>query len=222
MDSPPPAGAAAAVCLMQPDAPALVLASASVARRKLLQDAGLEIEALPAAVDEAEVKLALRAEGASAAQVAETLAELKARRVSERLGGAGGPGPLVIGADQMLDCEGQWYDKPADLAAARAQLLALSGRSHTLETSVCVVRDGGRIWHHNARARLTLRPLSEDFVDRYLAAVGPAALASVGAYQIEGPGVQLFQRVEGDVFTILGLPLLPLLDLLRANGVVPR
>ncbi|WP_119167775.1 Maf family protein [Algihabitans albus] len=207
---------------MQSQAPKLVLASASAVRRRLLEAAGLQVETLPAAVDEAEVKLALKAENASAIQVAETLAELKARRVSERLGTAGSSGPFVIGADQMLECEGRWFDKPADLDAARAQLLALAGRHHTLETSVCVVRDGGRIWHHNARARLTLRPLSEAFIDRYLAAVGEAALTSVGAYQLEGPGIQLFQKVDGDFFTILGLPLLPLLTLLRSNGLIPQ
>lgn len=213
---------AAKPTLMLPDGPAVVLASASAARRKLLHEAGLPVEAMPAAVDEAEIKQALKAEGASAIQVAETLAELKARRVSQRLTGGGGPGPLVIGADQMLDCEGAWFDKPADLAAARTQLLALAGRTHTLETAVCLVRDGGRIWHHNARARLTMRPFDAAFVERYLQAVGHAALSSVGAYQLEAPGVQLFARVEGDFFTILGLPLLPLLDVLRANGVVPR
>ncbi len=208
--------------LTEPAAPPVVLASASASRRRLLEAAGLEVQVQPAAIDEAEVKLALKAEGASAIQVAETLAELKARRTSERLETGGGPGPFVIGADQMLDCEGAWFDKPDDLEAARAQLLALSARSHTLETSICVVRDGGRIWHHNARARLTLRPLSEAFVDRYLDVVGDAALTSVGGYQLEGIGVQLFQRVEGDFFTILGLPLLPLLDFLRSNAVVPR
>jgi septum formation protein len=208
--------------LMQEGAPPLVLASASAARRKLLTDAGLELEAMPAAVDEAEVKAALKAEGASAIQVAETLAELKARRVSERLMDGRGQGPFVVGADQMLDCEGRWHDKPDSPDAARAQLLALSGKAHTLETAVCVVRDGGRIWHHNARARLTVRPLSEGFVDRYLETVGVDALTTVGAYRLEGPGVQLFSRIEGDFFTILGLPLLPLLDLLRANGIVPR
>ena len=212
--------------LLDSSAPKLVLASASSSRRRLLEAAGLEIECLAAAVDETDVKLALKAENAGAVQVAETLAELKARRVSDRLSGGlsggGGSGPFVIGADQMLDCEGQWFDKPVDLQAARRQLLALSGRSHTLETSVCVVRDGGRIWHHNASARLTLRPLSDDFVDRYLSLVGKAALTSVGAYQLEGPGIQLFQQVQGDFFTILGLPLLPLLTFLRANGVVPQ
>lgn len=208
--------------LVDSSAPKLVLASASRSRRRLLEAAGLEVECLAAAVDETDVKLALKAENAGAVQVAETLAELKARRVSDRLSGGGSSGPFVIGADQMLDCEGQWFDKPVDLQAARRQLLALSGRSHTLETSVCVVRDGGRIWHHNASARLTLRPLSEDFVDRYLGLVGEAALTSVGAYQLEGPGIQLFQQVQGDFFTILGLPLLPLLTFLRANGVVPQ
>jgi septum formation protein len=211
-----------ATTLMAPDVPFVVLASSSQTRRRLLEDAGLAVEALAPRVDEDEVKLALKAEGATAIQVAETLAELKARRVGERLPPAGGPGPLVIGADQMLVCEDAWFDKPADRAAARDQLLALSGKTHTLETAVCVVRDGGRIWHHNARARLTMRAFGAAFVDRYLDAAGDAVLASVGGYRLEGLGAQLFARVEGDFFTVLGLPLLPLLDLLRSNGVVPR
>ena len=194
----------------------LVLASGSRVRLRLLEGAGLFVSAEAAGVDEAEVKSALRAEGATAAQVAETLAELKALRVSSRH-----PGALVVGADQMLDCGGLWFDKPVDLARARAHLEALSGRSHSLETAVCVVRDGSRLWHHNEAARLFVRPLSEAFIEAYLAAVGDRALESVGGYQLEGPGVQLFERVEGSFFSILGLPLLPLLTFLRANGVIP-
>lgn len=167
-------------------------------------------------VDEDEIKLALKGEGATAIQVAETLAELKARRVSQRHADL-----LVIGADQMLDCGGEWFDKPRDRAAAAANLRALSGRTHNLETSVCVCRNDSRLWHHNARARLTMRLLSDDFIERYLDAVGDAALGSVGGYQLEGLGVQLFSRVEGDFFTILGLPLLQLLDFLRGHSVVP-
>lgn len=197
--------------------PDLVLASASGSRRRLLAAAGLAFEALAAGVDEAEVKESLRAEGAEPIQAAETLAELKAARISARR-----PGALVIGADQLLACEGRWYDKPADLALAAEQLLALSGRSHSLETAVCVVRDGTRLWHHNTVCRLTMRHFDRGFAERYLAAVGPAALESVGGYQLEGLGVQLFSRIEGDFFEILGLPLLPLLGFLRAQGVVPR
>lgn len=195
--------------------PTVVLASASPSRQALLGNAGLTVTAEPAHIDEREVKASLRAEGADAAQVAETLAELKAQRISRRH-----PGALVIGADQMLDCDGTWFDKPASLADAAAHLAALAGRGHTLVSCACVVRDGIRLWHHIDRARLTMRPFSPDFISRYLEVVGEDALASVGAYQLEGRGAQLFSGVEGDYFTILGLPLLPLLDFLRQHGAV--
>ncbi len=197
------------------DAPRLVLASASPSRAAVMRHAGIAAEIDPARVDEDEIKVSLKAEGADAAAVAETLAELKAHTVSRRH-----PGALVIGADQMLDCEGAWFDKPADLDQAAGHLRALSGRPHVLISCVCVVADGSRLWHHLARARLTMRPLSEAFIADYLAAVGPAALSSVGAYQLEGLGAQLFSKVEGDYFTILGLPLLPLMDFLRNHGAL--
>ena len=145
--------------LMAADAPPVVLASASAARARLLCAAGLQVERQAAAVDEEAMKEALKAEGASPAQVAETLAELKAQRVAARQ-----PGALVIGADQMLSCNDIWFDKPPDRDHAAAQLRALSGRTHTLWTAVCVVRSGSRMWHHNAAARLTMRPLSDDFI----------------------------------------------------------
>ena len=202
--------------LMAAQAPALVLASASQSRARLLADAGVSVLCQAAAIDEQAVKQSLKAEGAPPAAVAETLAELKAQRV-----GAKHPDALVIGADQMLTCNDMWFDKPPGRDHAAAQLRALSGRTHTLWTSVCVLRGGSRLWHHNASARLTMRPLSESFIEAYLAAAGTAATASVGAYQLEGLGGQLFASVEGDFFTILGLPLLPLLDFLRANRVLP-
>jgi len=196
---------------------AVILASASRARRALLENAGVSFEVMAAPVDEAEVKQALRAEQASAAAVAETLAELKALHVSRRR-----PDALVIGADQMLECEGRWFDKPETLDEARAQLQALSGKTHSLLASVCVLRGSQRLWHHNEGARLLVRELSPEYLDYYLDAVGGAALTSVGGYQLEGLGAQLFARVQGDYFTILGLPLLALLDFLRNHGVVPR
>lgn len=195
--------------------PAVILASASPSRRALLANAGLDVQAEAARIDEDEVKASLRAEGADAAQVAETLAELKAQRIARRHRGA-----LVIGADQMLECDGAWFDKPETLDHAAGHLAALAGRSHTLVSCACVVRDEVRLWHHLDRARLTMRPLSADFIAGYLAQVGEAALSSVGAYQLEGRGAQLFSKIEGDYFTILGLPLLPLLDFLRQHGVV--
>ena len=201
--------------MAEPEAPRLVLASASRARAAVLHQAGLSVDQVPAAVDEEEIKRTLRAEGSHAAHVAETLADLKAQHVSRRHGGA-----FVIGADQMLECNGVWFDKPVDMDHARAHLTALRGTTHDLITAVSVVRDGARLWHHVATARLTMRPFSDAFIERYLADVGEDACRSVGAYQLEGPGAQLFAEVDGDFFTILGLPLFPLLDFLRGHGIV--
>lgn len=195
-------------------APTLVLASGSRTRAAMLEQAGLTALLDKPLVDEEEVKEAGRAEGVSADIVAEALAELKAQRIARRH-----PGALVIGADQMLECEGRWFDKPADRDAARDQLLALRGRTHRLVSCAVVVRDGERIWHKIDSARLTMRNFSEAFLDDYLDRAGEGVLHSVGAYQLEGLGAQLFQRVEGDFFTILGLPLLPLLGFLRVHGV---
>lgn len=190
----------------------LVLASASPARAILLENAGFRVTRAPAAIDEDEVKKAFRREGADAAACAMALATTKAERVSQRHRGA-----IVVGADQILVCGDLWFDKPADLDHARAQLIALRGRTHELVTAVVVFRDGADLWHHVARARLTMRQFSDAFVDEYLAAAGASVLGSVGAYQLERLGAHLFARVEGDYFTILGLPLLPLLDFLRGR-----
>jgi len=191
----------------------IVLASASKVRRKLLEAAGLDIRVDPAAVDEAAVKDSYADEGAGPGDIAEALAELKAMRISPRH-----PGLITLGADQILDCEGQRFDKPEGIEGARAQLKALSGRRHRLISSVVALRDGQRLWHHTGEAQLTMRKFSDGFLESYLAAAGPAVLESVGAYQLEGRGAQLFTRIEGDYFTILGLPLLPLLDFLRLQG----
>jgi septum formation protein len=196
-------------------APKIVLASASAIRRTLLANAGVAVEVDPGAVDEDEVKRAMRADGAPAVAVAEALAEMKAMRVAPRH-----PGALVLGADQMLDCNGVWFDKPADREHAAAHLTALAGRTHSLISSVVCVRNGARIWHHTAIASLAMRPLSPDFIDVYLDAAGARALTSVGAYQLEGLGAHLFARVEGDYFTVLGLPLLAVLAFLREHNVV--
>lgn len=196
-------------------APALVLASQSAIRRKLLENAGLSVEAFPARVDEDEIKLALRAAGASVEDAAIKLAEAKARRIGEKL-----PGAIVLGCDQMLECNGVWFDKPPDRAHAAAHLRALSGKTHRLVSAIVAYRNMARVWHHVDSARLAMRPLSDAFIESYLTEAGDAALGSVGAYQLEGLGAQLFTRVEGDYFTVLGLPLLPLLGFLRANGVV--
>lgn len=195
--------------------PRLILASASAARGAMLTRGGVPFVKDASSVDEDEIKRAMRAEGASAEDLAVALAEMKARQVGRRHDGA-----LIVGSDQVLVCEERWFDKPADRAAARAQLLALRGKTHMLVSAVVVLRSGERLWHHIGRAHLTVRPFSESFLDGYLDAAGDAILGSVGAYQLEGLGAQLFARVEGDYFTILGMPLLPLLDFLRNHGVV--
>ncbi len=195
--------------------PKLILASASRSRADLLACAGLRAQQLPARVDEGEIKAAMRESGGSARETAQALADLKARRVSQNQGAA-----LVIGADQMLSCAGQWFDKPADLAHAKAHLMALGGKTHELHSAVCVYQNGASIWHHQETARMTMRVLSDGFIDDYLAAVGDDALSSVGAYQVEGFGMQLFSRIDGDYFAIRGLPLFPLLSLLREHRVI--
>lgn len=192
----------------------LILASASLSRRQMLHNAGLDFVVETSGVDEDEVKLSLSAEKATPQDIAETLAELKAKRVSQRH-----PGAMVIGADSTLACNGLLFDKPPTMVAARTQLQALAGQTHELYSSVVVAKGGARLWHCNERARLTMRPLPDSFLDAYLARAGDAVTTSVGAYQLEGLGAHLFTRVEGDYFTILGLPLLPLLSFLAGHGI---
>ena len=192
----------------------MILASGSASRRALLANAGVRAEAVRPNVDEDAAKASLRADGLGVRDQAMALAELKAIRVS-----AGRPG-LVIGGDQMLALGDQAFDKPADMAGARETLHKLSGKTHTLETALVVCEDGAPVWRHLARPRLTMRPLSEGFIDAYLEQCGEAVLSSVGAYQLESLGSQLFTQIEGDYFSILGLPLLPLLDYLRTRGVL--
>ena len=194
--------------------PPLILASASQSRRQILATAGLDFAIEPSGVDEDEVKLSLLGERAKPRDIATTLAEMKATRVSARRGGA-----MVIGADSTLACNGRLFDKPPTMAAARKQLLALRGQTHELFSSVVVARGGERLWHWAERARLTTRPFNDSFVDAYLARAGKDVLTSVGAYQLEGLGAHLFTRVDGDYFTILGLPLLPLLTFLAGHGI---
>jgi len=201
--------------MLQRAEPRLILASASLSRRSVLAAAGLHFEAVPAQVDEAAVKQAARADGMSAADTALALADLKAALVA-----GCNPAALVIGADQILVCDGVWFDKPPDLAAARAQLNTLRGKSHTLATAVVCHLGAARVWHHLAEPGLTMRCFSDEFLDAYLAAEGEAVTSTVGAYRLEGRGVHLFERVHGDHTAILGLPLLPLLGFLRQYGTL--
>jgi septum formation protein len=194
----------------------LVLASGSATRAGLLRRAGVPFLQEPATVDEAVAKARLKAAGAQAGAAALELARLKAEEVSARH-----PGALVLGADQLLDCEGEWLDKPGTRERAKAQLLRLSGRSHRLETAAMLVRDCAGIWSHLERPELRLRRLTPELVDAYLDAAGEEILHSVGSYQIEGPGVQLVEQLTGDAFAVLGLPLLPLLAALRREAVLP-
>ena len=195
----------------------LILASGSLTRAGLLREAGVAVEIQPPNVDEQELKLSLKAEMAGTNAAALTLAEAKARNVSRRF-----PGRLVLAADQMLDCGGIWFDKPRHRAEARAQLLALRGREHLLVSAALLMRDGQRLWHKVDEARLTVRDFTDAFLDEYLDQAGDEVLASVGAYRLEGRGAQLFSAISGDFFTILGLPLLPVLGILREHGLVAR
>ncbi len=194
---------------------AITLASTSKSRRELLAAAGVEAESVAPNVDEESFRNTMRANGLPVRDQAMQLAELKAMRVSAKRPG------LVIGGDQMLALGDQAFDKPADLEAAKNHLRQLSGKSHTLETAIVVCEDGAPVWRHLARPKLTLRPLTEDFIETYVSACGETLLSTVGAYQLEGLGAQLFTRIEGDYFSILGLPLLPLLDYLRIRKVLP-
>lgn len=191
----------------------VILASASSARAALLRAAGIDFGIDPALIDEARIKRLARATDDTPAACAMALAVEKARIVSARH-----PEALVIGADQILVAGDEWFDKPGNLDAARAQLRALCERTHALATAVCVVCDGVTLWQAISVPELTMRRFGEAFLDGYIAAEGESLLNSVGAYRLEGRGVQLFVRINGDHFAVLGLPLLELLDFLRRRG----
>lgn len=191
----------------------LVLASASPFRKALLENAGLTFDVEPAQIDERAVEAALG--DLNPEDVATILAEAKAQDVSER-----NPGAIVIGSDQTLSLDGAIYHKPADMDEARRRLLALSGKTHDLNSAIVLAKDGETIWRHMSVARMTMRDLDPGFIGRHLSNVGDEALSSVGAYQFEGEGIQLFERIDGDYFAIIGLPMLPLLAQLRDLGAI--
>ncbi len=186
-------------------------------RSRILENAGVFHVCDPARIDERAVKNRLQDAGAGVETVALSLAQAKAADVAGRH-----PDTYVIGADQILECRGQWFDKPKDPAAARKTLTALNGREHRLVNGVSVNLNGDEIWQHLETASLTMRPLSDSFIENYIAEESPDILTSVGAYRLEQRGAQLFERIEGDYFTILGLPLLPLLEFLRVSGVLKK
>lgn len=193
----------------------LILASTSATRQRLLRAAGLRFTAEAAHVDETSIVESLAAEKAKPRDVADVLAELKAVKISNRH-----PEATVIGADQVLSLGAEMFQKPVDRDAAREQLRRLRGRMHVLSSAVCLARGGSVVWRVVEEARLTMRAFSDDFLDAYLVDAGEDILGSVGAYHVEGIGIQLFSKIEGDAFTIQGLPLLPLIDFLRTHGMV--
>lgn len=193
----------------------IILASTSAIRAKLLRDAGVTIETVPPRVDESALKASLLAEEVTPVDLAASLAEMKSTKVSARM-----PGTLVLGADQVLDFEGEVFDKPGDLSTARAHLKRLSGRRHRL-ISAAVISEGGKpVFRATQSVTLHMRPLGAEFLDMYLQQAGPEILSCVGGYQLEGLGAQLFHRIDGDYFVVLGLPLLDILGYLRERGIL--
>jgi septum formation protein len=195
----------------------IVLASASEGRRRLLAGAGIDFRQVRADLDERSAEAPLVEAGFGAADIAVALAAAKAETVS-----AERPDDWIIGADQTLEFEGERWLKPADMAEARRQLLRLAGKAHTLHSALALAKGGTADWTHVESVHLIMRRFGPEYVGRYLARVGDTALASVGAYQIEGEGIQLFDSIDGDVFAIVGLPMLPLLKQLREQGAIDR
>jgi len=197
----------------------IILGSSSPSRALVLKNAGVTFRIDPPGIDEGALTRTLKEKGHSPAAIGLALAVEKARTVSLR---HRNKGCLVIGADQILMCEGRMFEKPADRAAAKRQLKALRGKTHTLFASVALCREGKRLHVIKDWAQLTMRKFSDAFLERYLDRVGTKALGSVGAYQLEGEGAQLFEKIEGDFFTILGVPLIPLLAYLRGAGSLSK
>ena len=194
--------------------PKIILASGSLIRRELMANAGIEFDVITKAVDEAAIKSSLLNEGVSVRNIADALAEAKSVRVS-----AQNPG-LVIGADQIMTMDGELYDKPVSLDEAKKRLMMMRGKTHYLIGAVVISEAGHAIWRYISKTKLEMREFSEEFVDEYLEAEGDTVLQSVGGYRFEGRGSQLFSKVDGDFFSILGLSLLPVLDFLRERGAL--
>ena len=194
----------------------ILLASQSQIRLTLLQNAGLSATAMPAKIDESALRAALEEEKASPRDIADALAEAKALKLAQR-----NPSALVLGCDQVLALGQKIFAKPESRDEARAQLMELAGKTHQLLSALVLYDKGAPIWRHVGVARLTMREASEPYLDAYLARNWPEVGASVGAYQLESEGIRLFSAVEGDYFTILGLPLLPLLNYLSLRGFIP-
>ena len=192
----------------------IILASGSAIRRKLMDDAGIEFEVIAKPVDEAAIKDTMLAETARLQDIADALAEAKSLRVSRIEPG------LVIGADQIMVMDGELFDKPKDIDAARQRLKLMRGKTHYLVGAVVISENGSPVWRHLTKTKLTMRDFSDAFIEDYLKAEGEMVTKSVGAYRFEGLGAQLFSHVEGDFFSILGLSLLPVMDYLRTRGAL--
>jgi septum formation protein len=195
----------------------LILASASGIRARLLREAGVLFGVRPAEVDEDEAKRNFHSRAGAKQDLSDVLAALKAVSVSKVC-----PHALVLGCDQVLSCDDHLFDKARDIAEARKTLMALRGKAHTLISSCVLARDGKVVWEHQERAILWMRAFSDEFLESYLKTEGRSILGSVGCFQYEGRGAQLFERVKGDYFAILGLPLVPILAALREQGVLPK
>lgn len=194
----------------------ILLASASEIRLSLLQAAGIAAHAAPARIDEEAIRHALQAEGATPRDLADTLAEMKARKLAEK-----NPGTLVLGCDQVLEMKGQIFAKPESQEEGIAQLRQLRGQTHKLLSAAVLYEDGRPIWRHVGEARLTMRDLSDSYIDDYVQRNWDSIRHSVGGYKLEEEGVRLFSAIQGDHFTILGLPLIPLISYLQTRGIIP-
>ena len=192
----------------------IILASGSAIRKQILDGAGLNYEVIVKPVDEAAIKDSMLAENSRLQDIADALAEAKALRVSRQTDG------FVIGADQIMVMDNQLFDKPKDMDEARERLLSMRGKRHELIGAVVICENGRPVWRHLSKTKLWVREFSNDFLDWYIEQEGEALMKSVGAYRFEGPGAQLFEKVEGGFFAILGLDLLPVLDYLRVRGVI--